>query len=210
MRADQDTGPGAAYLRGMGAELRAGDKVSFLDEEGGGTVLRLLPRGRVVVRTHDGFELEYPARAVVLRVMGEHDHRVTDHQAGMIAANDAMEERRRIRNAGRETRPGKTPKRPEDNSVAEVDLHLHELVEDETRLSDAEKLSYQLAYFERALEAAIRDGKRKLIVIHGVGEGVLREEVRRLLQYYDTVQYHDADPRRFGSGATEVLIHRRR
>ena len=94
--------------------------------------------------------------------------------------------------------------------MAEVDLHLHELVEDETRLSDEEKLSYQLAYFERALEAAIRDGKRKLIVIHGVGEGVLREEVRRILQYYDTVQFHDADPRRYGSGATEVIIHRRR
>jgi len=94
--------------------------------------------------------------------------------------------------------------------VAEVDLHLHELVEDETRLSDEEKLSYQLAFFERALEAAIRDGKRKLIVIHGVGEGVLREEVRRILQYYDTVQFHDADARRYGSGATEVVIHRRR
>ncbi len=198
------------YLWRMGVVLRAGDRVSFLDEAGGGTVLRVLPRERVVVRTHDGFELEYPVRALVPQVIDEHEHRVTDHQAGMIAANDVMEERRRRRTAGRDLRPGKTPKRPEDSSVAEVDLHLHELVEDETRLSDEEKLSYQLAYFERALEGAIRDGKRKLIVIHGVGEGVLREEVRRILQYYDTVQFHDADPRRYGSGATEVLIHRRR
>ena len=62
----------------------------------------------------------------------------------------------------------------------------------------------------RGLEAAIRDGKRKLIVIHGVGEGVLREEVRRTLQYYQGVQFHDADMRRYGVGATEVLIHRHR
>ena len=82
-------------------------------------------------------------------------------------------------------------------------------MEDESRLSQDEKLNYQLAYFERALEGAIRDGKRKLIVIHGVGEGVLREEVRKVLQYYETVQFHDADPRRYGSGATEVLIHRK-
>jgi dsDNA-specific endonuclease/ATPase MutS2 len=94
--------------------------------------------------------------------------------------------------------------------VAEVDLHLHELVEDETRLSDGEKLEYQIRYFERALESAIRNGKRKLIVIHGVGEGVLREEVRKMLQYYDGVRFYDADMRRYGVGATEVEILRGR
>ena len=105
-------------------------------------------------------------------------------------------------------RLGKKPKRPEDGGVAEVDLHLHELVEDETRFSDGEKLRYQLAYFERSLEAAIRDGKRKLIVIHGIGEGVLREEVRKVLQYYENVRFHDANMARYGSGATEVEILR--
>ena len=132
-------------------------------------------------------------------------YKVTDHQAGMVAANDVMEEKRKKRTP---VRPGKTPPKPEDNGVAEVDLHLHELVEDETVLSDDEKLSYQLAFFERRLEAAIRDGKRKLIVIHGIGEGVLREEVRRRLQYYDGVRFHDADMARYGAGATEVLILR--
>lgn len=126
----------------------------------------------------------------------------------MVAADDVLAERRKARRSV--VRPGKTPKRPEDNSVAEVDLHLHELVEDERTLSDGEKLEFQLRYFERALESAIRNGKRKLIVIHGVGEGVLREEVRRILQFYENVQFHDADMRRYGSGATEVIILRHR
>ncbi|MFN3874850.1 MAG: Smr/MutS family protein, partial [Flavobacteriales bacterium] len=107
-------------------------------------------------------------------------------------------------------RPGKTPKKPEDNGVAEVDLHLHEIIDDETRLSEGERLEYQLRYFERALESAIRNGKRKLVVIHGVGEGVLREEVRKILQYYEGVRFHDADARRYGWGATEVEILRAR
>ena len=58
------------------------------------------------------------------------------------------------------------------------------------------------------LNAAIRDGKKKLIVIHGVGEGILREEVRKVLQFYDNVQFHDADMRKYGVGATEVIILR--
>lgn len=190
-----------------GGKPQAGDRVAFLDEVGGGVVLRPARPGHVMVRTDDGFELECAIKGLV-RVDGDkqgHRYRVTDHQAGMVAANDVMDEKRKKR---RDIRPGKTPPKPEDSGVAEVDLHLHELVEDETRLSDDEKLSYQLAYFERRLEAAIRDGKRKLIVIHGVGEGVLREEVRRMLQYYDGVRFHDADMGRYGAGATEVLILR--
>ncbi len=187
-----------------------GDRIAFVDEVGGGVVLDMLTNNRVRIRTDEGFVLERAARELVLHDKGflQQEYRVSDHQAGMVAANDALNEKRGKRRG--DLRPGKTPKRPEDNSVAEVDLHLHELVEDEGRLSDGEKLGYQLAYFERALEAAIRDGKRKLIVIHGVGEGVLREEVRRILQYYDGVRFHDANIVRYGTGATEVEILRHR
>ena len=193
----------------LAVKLQVGERVTFLDEVGGGIVLRNGRPGHVVVRTDDGFELERPAKELV-RTQGQErlaQLRVSDHQAGMIAASDEMEERKKQKPG---LRPGKTPKKPEDNSVAEVDLHLHELLENEAGMSDGEKLEFQVRYFERALESAIRNGKRKLIVIHGVGEGVLREEVRRVLQYYDGVQFHDADMRRYGVGATEVLILRHR
>ncbi len=186
---------------------RSGDHVAFLDEVGGGIVLRITRPGHALVRGDDGFELEHRTDRLVPRLTdnGGVLHRLTDHQLGMVAANDTLSDKRR---KSPPARPGKTPRRTLDNSVAEVDLHLHEIVEDETRLSDGEKLEYQIRYFERALEAAIRDGKRKLVVIHGVGEGKLREEVRRILQFYDAVRFHDADPRRYGAGATEVEILR--
>lgn len=191
-----------------GRIFKKGDRVAFVNEVGGGVVLEVPSPGQVKVRTDDGFVLVRSGKELVPYdpEYVKQAYRISDHQAGMVAANDALEERRQRRKG--DVRPGKTMKKPEDNSVAEVDLHLHELVEDETRLSQGEKLKYQLAYFERALEAAIRDGKRKLIVIHGVGEGVLREEVRRMLQYYDGVRFHDANMSRYGSGATEVEILR--
>lgn len=193
-----------------GRKFNTGDRFSFVDEVGGGVVLEVLGAGHVRVRTDEGFVLDRSVRDLVRTVQDPIMYRVTDHQAGMVKANDVMEEKMRKRLSGKVARVGKTVKKAEDQGVAEVDLHLHELVEDETRLSQGERLSYQLAYFERALEGAIRDGKRKLIVIHGVGEGILREEVRRVLQFYDGVQFHDADMRRYGTGATEVLILRHR
>jgi hypothetical protein len=160
-----------------------------------------------LVLTDEGFELEHPLARLVpgLKDHGNRVYRVTDHQAGMVAANDLLAEKRRKPGT---PRPGKTPKRPEDNSVAEVDLHLHEIMDNERNLSDGEKLEFQIRFFERELESAIRNGKRKLIVIHGVGEGVLREEVRKVLRFYEGVRFHDADMRRYGSGATEVEILR--
>lgn len=201
---------GPVNLRIMAVQWKPGDRVAFRDEVGGG-VVRGVRHGRVLVHTDDGFDLEYGAERLV---PGSDERsvllRITDHQVGMVAANDAREDQRRRKLKGETARPGKTTRRGPEGDVAEVDLHLHEIVEDETRLDEGERLAFQIRYFERALNAAIRDGKRKLIVIHGVGEGVLREEVRKVLQYYDHVRFHDADMRRYGSGATEVEILRSR
>jgi hypothetical protein len=189
----------------------AGDRVSFLNEVGGGVVLRPLSHNRALVRTDDGFELEYAMSALVPRISGsEHVvYGVSDHQADMVAANDRMEERRKRARQGSApvSKAGKRAERAEEG-VMEVDLHLHELVDNERGMSDGEKLQYQLSYFERMLTTAIRERKRRLIVIHGVGEGVLREEVRKVLQYYDHLRFDDADPQRYGYGATAVdLFH---
>lgn len=193
----------------MSRTFKPGDRISFIDEVGGGVVLEILGVAHVRVKTDEGFILDRRNREMVL-VADQSFYGVTDHQAGMVKANDVRDEKIARRKAGSAPRIGKTAKRPEDKSIAMVDLHLHELVEDETRLQQGERLKYQLAYFERALEGAIRDGKRKLIVIHGVGEGVLREEVRRMLQFYEGVRFQDADMRQYGSGATEVEILRHR
>ncbi|MBL7985823.1 MAG: Smr/MutS family protein [Flavobacteriales bacterium] len=193
----------------MSAKMRiaVGDEVGFLDEQGGGTVLRLLVKDRVVVRTWDGFELEYPAGKLVPRAKSS-AYTVSDHHAKLVAANDRMNERiDRDKGKGASvSNGGRAPKRVDDPSVMEIDLHLHKLIDNEEALSDGEKLSYQLDYFERMLNTAIRERKRRLVVIHGVGEGVLREEVRKALQYYEGCRFDDADPRRYGYGATAIEI----
>lgn len=191
--------------------FKAGDRVSLLNEVGGGVVLRPLSHNRALVRTDDGFELEYPMAELVPRAEGPAHlvYSVSDHQADLVAANDRMEETRK-RDRQRPLTSSQKGGRAErsEEGVMEVDLHLHELVDNERGMSDGEKLQYQLSYFERMLTTAIRERKRKLIVIHGVGEGVLREEVRKVLQYYEHLRFDDADPRRYGYGATAVeLFH---
>ena len=58
----------------------------------------------------------------------------------------------------------------------------------------------------RQLEFAIGKRIQKVVFIHGVGEGVLREELYSLFRRYDNLRYYDADYSQYGMGATEVYI----
>lgn len=93
-----------------------------------------------------------------------------------------------------------------DELEQEVDLHIEELVDDFRGMSNAEIITIQLSYFRQRLEEAIVGHVRKIIFIHGVGNGRLKHEVRRLLSTYEGIRFHDAPYSRYGFGATEVII----
>lgn len=88
----------------------------------------------------------------------------------------------------------------------EIDLHIHELLDHYTHLSNHEIVQVQLNHFQKALDKAINEHFRKLIVIHGVGKLRLKQEVLNILATYSNVQYHDASYAKYGFGATEILI----
>lgn len=88
-----------------------------------------------------------------------------------------------------------------------IDLHIEKLVDDFTRLSNAEILGIQLKEFEKWYELAIAHYQSQLIVIHGIGKGRLRDEIHDILRLKREVksfvnQYHPS----FGYGATEIYF----
>ncbi len=87
-----------------------------------------------------------------------------------------------------------------------VDLHIGELIEDYSKMNNVDMLNYQLNYFVRCLESAIRSYVTKITFIHGVGEGVLKTKINEILSEYDNMKTRDASLKKFGYGATEVLI----
>jgi DNA-nicking Smr family endonuclease len=91
------------------------------------------------------------------------------------------------------------------SQLIEVDLHIHELVDSELGMSNFDKLSLQLETAKLKLEEAIATKQKKIVFIHGRGDGVLKHEVRALFKKYP-VSFHDASYTKYGQGATEVLI----
>ena len=96
--------------------------------------------------------------------------------------------------------------KPEDGPK-EVDLHIGELVDDHQSLEQAEILDIQMSRFRTALESAILHQQKRVVFIHGVGNGKLKHEIRRTLdKEYRSCRYQDASFREYGYGATMVII----
>lgn len=93
------------------------------------------------------------------------------------------------------------------NSEMEIDLHIEELIDNFSGMSNFEIVQVQLNNFKNALDNAINGHYRKLIVIHGVGNGRLKQEVRNILSTYKNIRFYDASYAKYGFGATEILIH---
>ena len=88
----------------------------------------------------------------------------------------------------------------------EVDLHIDELVEATSGLSNFDMLNIQLEKFEKELDNAITKHMKKIIFIHGVGNGRLKQEIINRLKLVKGITYHDASYKEFGYGATQVNI----
>ena len=195
-------------------KVKVGDRVKFISDVGEGIVVKVIDDNRVLVEDESGFEYEHHVKDLL--VMGDrldereaYDqvepdineiiHRNIDEKAVQKADKD-FNVKYKNREATNMHRRGEH---------MEVDLHIHELVDNERGLGNGDKLQIQLSHFERTLKRAEQQKIPKVIFIHGVGQGVLRGEIRKLIEmYYPKASFHDADFREYGYGATEVRISR--
>jgi len=91
-----------------------------------------------------------------------------------------------------------------------IDLHLEELTDNPKSLPPQEAMQLQMSAFNQALEKAIAHDLSNITFIHGVGKGVLKVELRKVLGSNPYIQgFEDADPKKFGSGATIVYLKSR-
>lgn len=107
-------------------------------------------------------------------------------------------------------------KQPQKTSIAkqkikdltkEIDLHIEELLDSYSTLTNTEILSVQLERFEKEIQYCLSNGIKKLIVIHGVGNGKLKQEIVSILKTIEDITYYDASYKNYGFGATEIMIH---
>ena len=89
---------------------------------------------------------------------------------------------------------------------AEVDLHIEMLSESPQDLSAHEAFELQMRYFRVCMNHAIENKVKKVTFIHGVGKGILKDEIQKELKDYDNIYVMNASMAKYGVGAIDVYF----
>ncbi|RYZ54866.1 MAG: hypothetical protein EOP49_04165 [Sphingobacteriales bacterium] len=97
----------------------------------------------------------------------------------------------------------------QDLPRTEIDLHIENLTDDIRKLSNAEMITLQLRTLEKYLHLAIVHRLEKMVVVHGIGTGALKDAVHKMLKSMPEVKsFRNEWMGRYGYGATEVIFRR--
>jgi hypothetical protein len=176
-----------------------GEKVGFLYESGGGKIIKVKDAVSFIVEDETGFERTFFTNELV-KLHGS-DYKLSNDINLKMIEDETLSvplhyEHKQIIAGSKKA-----------VEVWEINLHIEEIVESHLGLSNFQILTRQLNEFKSFYKKAKAKHIQKIIVIHGVGEGVLKEEIRSYLSKQEGLEYYDADFREYGKGATAVEIH---
>lgn len=186
--------------------FKIGDRVAVIHEAIEGVVLKVLPH-KVCLEDLDGFERTYPKKELV--VIAKTDYAV-----------DELDVRAAIQAEINQTPPKQVAKKKkvfiqtEESTVNdfEIDLHIEALDARKEFLSNGEILQIQMMACRMFIEKAIHFKNKKVVLIHGKGEGVLKNEIYLYLNRLEEtkhigITYESGSKFVYGEGATQVNFY---
>jgi dsDNA-specific endonuclease/ATPase MutS2 len=179
--------------------FKIGDRVRFLNSVGTGVIEAIKNERMALVNIDNGLVVPHLLSNLVLH---------SNEEAYQLRTMNVYDE------VDSKTQRSAPKQKKDKNNVSVfvndemvVDLHIEDLVDSHAGMSNGQILNIQLAHFNRELNVAIRSKIKKLIVIHGVGEGVLKSCIRKeMYENYPQYDFHDASYRDYGYGATEINL----
>jgi dsDNA-specific endonuclease/ATPase MutS2 len=171
-------------------KFQINDTVSVLDDTIDGVVIAITTT-HITIETTDGFPLNFQENQLVK--IGTEDY----HFKGLAHAKSLKEDKKKTYN---------TKKKHTDEFVLVVDLHIEKLVKSKHGMSNYDILSLQLDTAKHKLDFSIQKRFPKVVLVHGVGDGVLKADIYSMLRRYDNIRFYEADYQNYGMGATEIRI----
>ena len=176
--------------------MKVGDKVETIDDAISGYITKI-EGSNITIEGDDGFEFKFKTYELIKVDSDINLASFSGKSIADIKNEKALPKQRKVNSTS-------SKKRHQPTFV--VDLHIHQLTDSTLGMTNFDMLNLQLDTDRRQLEFAINKRIPKMVFIHGVGEGVLRQELETMLRRYNNITFYDADYREYGLGATEVKI----
>ena len=173
--------------------FKLGEKIGFLSEQGTAKILEFLPNQKIRLIDNEGSEqIRLSSELITLHSLNyQLENTAPPYDKEAISKRKNMQLSVKIENKKR-------------TSIWEIDLHIENLLDNAKNLTNTEILLKQMSNFKNTFLKARDKRIQKLVVIHGVGEGVLKNEIRSYLSKQENIEYFDASYLEYGKGATEV------
>jgi len=166
--------------------FKLGDKILFKTDNQKGEIIKINSIYKLTVMTEDGFEVMTSVKDLVKIEL--------DTDKEIAYGNDIFLKDFKCKSRNYFSRDIST-------NVIKIDLHIESLTKNFQYLDNFEIVQIQLNECQLRIEKVLNSNYQKLIIVHGIGNGILKSEVHKLLSNYNLRFYLTKD-----AGATEVML----
>jgi len=182
--------------------FKVGDTVKILDEHGEGVITKIISHSAAMVDL-DGFDFEFELSNLI-KVDGDNNivHKAHEKDFDHLIEDPKQANIKEVL----QHIPIEVLDKLNTRGMPEIDLHIYELVDKPRDLTNSEMLAIQIQRLEHFIHNCIVQSVSEFVIIHGVGEGVLKTEVHKVLVSHGNIEFTEADFREYGAGATQAII----
>jgi hypothetical protein len=173
------------------------ERVSFLNEKGY-AIIKSISNSKITIEDEYGFERDVQAIDLVKIVYENFDTELPDEK---IIGDSEIRKKSKIQSKK------KKQKQSLSNTFWEIDLHLENLPHEILNSSSLHYIEMQMKALRYFIEKVKKNQVKSFVVIHGVGDGILKDEVIAYLSRYESFQISNANPSTYGRGATQVKVN---
>ena len=170
----------------MNKEFKIGDKIKFVRSNDFGVIKEIISERKVKVKDSSNFIIQINKDEIILQ--DDSTNSVSSYGDLSKIKDDSYVKRRK-------------DKKVSNLNVMKVDLHIENLITDYHLMTNQEIIHVQIKKCEDFLMKSLNSNVQKLVIVHGIGEGVLKKEVHNLLNKYE-MRYFES----LNGGSTEVMI----
>jgi len=176
--------------------LSVGDEVMFMSDNSKGIIRSIISNDQYEVEIDKDFCI--PVHRIEIEKIKINKININDKDLKQKLKNSCNKE------SVNNSKPHKELESP--SSHHELDLHIEKLTNSWNDLSNFEIVSIQLDYFQKRLFEALKDNEPSFVVIHGIGRGVLKDEIQKFLLQFPNISMKPANSQNYGMGASEIII----
>ena len=172
---------------------KIGDKVSVLDDAIDGIIVSI-NGSSIEIETNDGFNMKFEASDLI-KIENSNDLHVNLNKSKILREKEILK-----------TNHISIPKTKKELPVPDFDLHIEKLVKNYKSMNNFDILTIQLDTAKRHIDFALKNRIPKIVLIHGIGDGILKAELDHLLARYENISFQEANYQKYGNGATEIYF----